>query len=306
MRLNRLEQSIEAHDEAIRLKPDYSDAHVNRGMALLLLKRDDEADQDFDRALALRPRQLQAIVGKGLVSLNRRHFDAALAHFDAALAVSPTAEVLAHRGRLHSHMKQLAKAETDFDAALVSDGKLEIAWRGKAQVAVLRGDVAEATAACNKVLASNPNCEIATLLLGNCYARQGDLQAAIAHIDRALAIKPDFEEAISKKIFTLDFTDVDFAAHQAVRKTWWEAIGVNIPRRELRPRNLDDCSSATCRPTSGIIQPHLRSSRCFGITTAPISKSSVIPARPNATPSPTNADRWSIAGSMPVSFRTAS
>ena len=239
MRLNRLEQAVQAHDEAIRIKPDYSDAYVNRGMALLLLNRDDEADQNFDRALALRPRHLQAIVGKGLVSLNHRHFDAALAHFDAALAVSPTAEVLAHRGRLHSQVKQLAKAETDFDAALAIDARLEIAWRGKAQVAVLRGDVAQATAACNKVLASNPNCEIATLLLGNCYARQGDLQAAIAHIDRALAIKPDFEEAISKKIFTLDFADVDFAVHQAVRQSWWEAIGAKIPRRQPRPRSLD-------------------------------------------------------------------
>jgi predicted O-linked N-acetylglucosamine transferase (SPINDLY family) len=239
MRLNRVEQAIQSHDEAIRIKPDYSDAHVNRGMALLLVDRDDEADQSFDRALALRSRQFQAIVGKGLVSLNRRHFDVALAHFDAALAISPTAEVLAHRGRLYTQTKQLAKAEADFDAALAIDAKLEIAWRGRAQVAVLKGDVAQATAACNKVLASNPNCEIATLLLGNCYARQGDLQAAIAHIDRALAIKPDFEEAISKKIFTLDFVDVDAAAHQAVRKSWWEAIGVKIPRRLLRPRNLD-------------------------------------------------------------------
>ena len=240
MRLNHLERAVQAHDEAIRLKPDYSDAYVNRGMALLLLDRDDEADQSFDRALALRPRHLQATVGKGLVGLNHRHFDVALALFDAALAINPrSAEVLSHRGRLHVQMKQLAKSEADLDAALAIDGKLEMAWRNKAQVAVLRGDVAQATAACNKVLASNPNCEIATLLLGNCYARQGDLQAAIAHMDRALAIKPDFEEAISKKIFTLDFADVDFAVHQAVRKSWWEAIGAKIPHRQLRPRSLD-------------------------------------------------------------------
>jgi predicted O-linked N-acetylglucosamine transferase (SPINDLY family) len=241
MRLKRLEQSVQAHDEAIRIKPDYSDAHVNRGMALLLLDRDEEADQDFDRALALRPRHLQAIVGKGVVSLNHRHFDAALALFDAAVAASPTAEVLAHRGRLYVQMGQLATAETDFDAALAIDAKLEMAWRGKAQIAVLRirGDVAQAMAACNKVLASNPNCEITTLLLGNCYAKEGDLQAAVAHWDRALAIKPDFEEAISGKVFALDFTDVDFAVHQAVRKSWWEAIGAKVPRRQLRLRNLD-------------------------------------------------------------------
>jgi predicted O-linked N-acetylglucosamine transferase (SPINDLY family) len=240
MRLERLEQAIQAHDEAIRLKPDYSDAHVNRGMALLLLDRNDEADQSFDCALALRPRQLQAIVGKGLVSFNHRHFDAALAHFDAALAINPAAaEALAHRGRVYAKMKQLAKAEIDFDAALAIDAKLETAWRGRSQVMVLKGDVAEAIVACTKVLASNPNCAITTFLLGDCYAQRGDLQAAIAHMDRALAIKPDFEEAISKKVFMLDFNDVDFAVHQAVRKSWWEATGVKIPRRQLGPRNLD-------------------------------------------------------------------
>src|SRR5262249_39413120 len=59
------------------------------------------------------------------------------------------------------------------------------------------------------------------------------------YMDRALAIKPDFQEAISKKIFTLDFADVDFAVHQAARKSWWEAVGSRVPRRRLRPRNLD-------------------------------------------------------------------
>src|SRR5947208_12729711 len=33
----------------------------------------------------------------------------------------------------------------------------------------------------------------------------GDTAAAIQHFDRALEIKPDFEDAILKKIFALDF-----------------------------------------------------------------------------------------------------
>ena len=240
MRLRRPEQAIEMHDRAIGLKPDYSDAHVNRGMTLLLLNRYDEADRSFDKALAQHPRHLQALVGKGVVHLSRRHFDAARASFDAALAINPkVAEVIAHRGRLHTQMRQLAKAEADFDAALAIDPDLETGWRGRAQIAVLRGEVARAVAACHKVLASNPHCEIATLLLGSCCARQGEIDAAIAHLDRALAIKPDFEEAISKKIFTMDFADVDFAAQQAVRKSWWDAIGSRVPRRQLQPSNLD-------------------------------------------------------------------
>ena len=240
MRLRHFEQAVQAHDKAIRFKPDYGDAYVNRGMALVLLNRNEEADRDFDHALALNARQLQAIAGKGLVSLGLRHYDEARARFDTALAINPNvAEVLAYRGRLHTQTGEFDKAEADFDAALAIDPELEGGWRGKAQVAVLKGKVAAAIAACNKVLVRNPNCEIAALMLGNCCAKQGEVEAAIAHMDRALAIKPDFQDAITKKIFTLDFADVGFAAHQAVRRYWWEAVGSKVPRRRLRDRNLD-------------------------------------------------------------------
>jgi predicted O-linked N-acetylglucosamine transferase (SPINDLY family) len=240
MRLRHFEQAVQAHDKAIRFKPDYGDAYVNRGMALVLLNRNEEADRDFDRALALNSRQLQAIAGKGLVSLGLRHYDETRARFDAALAINPNvAEVLAYRGRLHTQTGEFDKAEADFDAALAIDPELEGGWRGKAQVSIVRGKVAPAIAACNKVLVRNPNCEIATLMLGNCCAKQGEVDAAIAHMDRALAIKPDFQDAITKKIFTLDFADVDFATHQAARRYWWEAVGSKVARRRLRDRNLD-------------------------------------------------------------------
>jgi predicted O-linked N-acetylglucosamine transferase (SPINDLY family) len=240
MHLGQIDQAVEAHERAIRLKPDYADAYVNLGMTLLVCHRNDEAGRNFARALALRPHHLQAIAGDGLVSQNRRHFDAALASFDAALAINPkVVEVLCYRGKLYLLIGQFAKAEADFDTALAIDGDLEQAWLGKTQIAIKRGNAAQALAACNKVLARNPNCEIATLQLGICYAMQGDTDAAIAHIDRALSIRPDYQDAITKKIFYLDFADVDFAAHQAVRKIWWEVVGAKVPRRALSPLSLD-------------------------------------------------------------------
>ena len=77
------------------------------------------------------------------------------------------------------------------------------------------------------------------LLLGNCYTKQGEIDAALACFDRSLALNPDSLEAITKKIFTLDFIEADFAAHQAVRRSWWQVISARTPRRVLPPRNLD-------------------------------------------------------------------
>ena len=94
--------------------------------------------------------------------------------------------------------------------------------------------------ACKKLLEQDPNSEIGIALLGNCLAKQGEIAAAIEHFDRALAIKPDYETAITTKIFALDFVpDADFALHQAARRSWWDAIGARIPRRTLRPRQFD-------------------------------------------------------------------
>jgi predicted O-linked N-acetylglucosamine transferase (SPINDLY family) len=241
MRLGLAEQAIEAHDRAIQLKPDYADAYCNRGMAEVTLRRYEQAAQSFDRALSFRPRHLEAIVGQGLVSLELRRFEIAENAFNAALAIkSNMAETLAHRGRLHLHLGRLAQAGADFDAALALAPTLELALRGKAQVSILAGNLAQAIAACKKVLEQNPRSETGITLLGSCLASQGEVASAMEHFDRALAIKPDYEDAITKKIFALDFLPgADFTMQQAARKYWWEAIGSRIPRRRLSPRLLD-------------------------------------------------------------------
>ena len=240
MRLGVVEQAVDAHDRAIQLKPDYADAYCNRGMALLLLlNRNDEADQSFDRALSFQRGHLQAMIGKGMASLRLRHFDAAQGAFNAVLAIKPDfAEVLAFRARAHQEMGQLARAEADLDAALAVDPMMESAWQGKAVIKILLGDTASAIAACMKALEQEPLSPRAITMLGACYAQQGDIATAVEYFDRALAIKPDHEEAITKKIFALDFAP-DYAVQQAARRAWWDAIGAGIPQRELR-RSMPD------------------------------------------------------------------
>ncbi|HLZ01422.1 MAG TPA: tetratricopeptide repeat protein [Bradyrhizobium sp.] len=241
MHLRRFDEAITAHDRAIALKPDYGDAYCNCGMALLLSSRNEEAAQSFDRALSLQPRLLPALLGKGLVSMNLRNFDVALASLNTALALKPdAAAVIAQRGRLYQQLGQPKKAEAEFDAALALQPLLEPALCGKATACLLDGNTVQAICASNKVLAQNPNSEVAWGLLGACFALQGDIVTAIEHYDRALAIRPDYEDAITKKIFALDFLPgTDFAELQAARKYWWDAIGSRLPRQSLGERNLD-------------------------------------------------------------------
>jgi predicted O-linked N-acetylglucosamine transferase (SPINDLY family) len=241
LHLRRLEAAVESQDRAIALKPDYADAYCNRGMTQLLLNRHGDALESFDRALVFNPRYMQATFGKGLVALELRQFDQAEDSFNAALAVNPrVAGVLVQRGRLHLQTGAFAKAEADFDAALAIDPHMEAAWCGKAHVNVLAGSVMQAISACRKALELNPSSEVALTWLGACFAKQGEVQAAIEHFDLALAIRPDYENAISMKIFALNFVaEADFEIHQAARRSWWDAIGAKTTQRKLRPSNLD-------------------------------------------------------------------
>jgi predicted O-linked N-acetylglucosamine transferase (SPINDLY family) len=240
-RLELAEPAIAAFMRAIELKPDDADAYWGRGGAEMMLKRYDAAAISFEQALAFQPHHFDAMVCKGLAHLELRHFEVAETAFNAALAIRPDmAELLAHRGRLHLQLGRRVQAEADFDAAVAREPSLELAWRGKAQVSMIMGRVAQAIVACKKVLEQNPGSEIGHTLLGACLAKLGETTAAIQHFDRALEIRPDCDDAIMKKIFCLDFLpDAGFAAQQAARTYWWDAIGSKFPRRKLAARPLD-------------------------------------------------------------------
>jgi predicted O-linked N-acetylglucosamine transferase (SPINDLY family) len=105
---------------------------------------------------------------------------------------------------------------------------------------VLAGSVMQAISACQKALEINPGSEVALTWLGACFAKQGEIATAIEHFDRALAIRPDYEDAITKKIFAFDFLpDADLAELQKARRSWWDAIGAKLEQRVLQPRSLD-------------------------------------------------------------------
>lgn len=241
MHLGLYGQALELHERAIKLKPDYADAFCNRGMVEMLLGQVERARESFDRALLFQPRHAEAIVGKGMVSVELRHHDEAAAKYAMALAIKPgSPRILAQRGRLNYELSRPDQALADFEAALAISPKLELALRGKAQACLLMGRTAQAMAAATALIEQNPRSEIGLALMGFAYSNQGDMDTAIEYLDRALAIMPNYGDAIRGKIFLQDYrAEADFAVQQAVRRDWWDLIGSKLPRRKLPKRPLD-------------------------------------------------------------------
>ena len=241
MHLGLFAAAIEMHERAIRLKPDYADAYCNRGMVEVAVGLFARAMESFDRAMLFQPRHAEAIVGKGIVNLELRHYEEAAAKFAAALAIKPgSPRILAQRGRLYFELYRMDDALADFNAALALSPKLELALRGKVQIDLMRGNTAQAIATCTTLLEHNPRSAVGLVFMGFAYSNQGDMDGAIEYLDAALAIKPDYPDAIRTKIFLQDYrAGADFALQQQVRRYWWDMIGSKQPRRTLEPRSLD-------------------------------------------------------------------
>ena len=76
--------------------------------------------------------------------------------------------------------------------------------------------------------------------LDNATRYQADIDFAIACFEKALAIDPGHEVALTNRIFTLDFsTNADLARHQAARTDWWRAIGSKEALRAARLEAID-------------------------------------------------------------------
>ncbi|MDH2401975.1 tetratricopeptide repeat protein [Bradyrhizobium sp. SSUT18] len=241
MHLGLFGRAIELHERAIKAKPDCADAFCNRGMVEMMIGQFARAKDSFDRALLFQPHHAEAIVGKGMVSMELRHHDEAAAKFALALAIKPgSPRILAQRGRLHFELSRLDQALADFDAALAISPKLELALRGKAQTCLLQGKTAQAIAAATTLIEQNPRSEIGVALMGFAYSNQGEIDTAIEYLDAALAIRPDYSDAIRGKIFLQDYrAEADFVVQQAVRRDWWDLIGAKLTQRQLPKRPRD-------------------------------------------------------------------
>ena len=76
-------EALASYDAALALKPDYAEAHNNRGNALLDLNRTDDALASFEQALALKPDYADALVNRGNALRDLNRDDEAIASFDA-------------------------------------------------------------------------------------------------------------------------------------------------------------------------------------------------------------------------------
>ena len=68
--LHQFESALTSYERAIELKPDFAEAHSNRGLVLKELHQFEAALANYDRAMALKPDFAEAHSNRGWCSRN--------------------------------------------------------------------------------------------------------------------------------------------------------------------------------------------------------------------------------------------
>src|SRR4029079_402384 len=83
------DEALKCYEQALKLRPDYAKAFINRGIALVALGRLDDALRDLKQGVQLRPDLADAPTSLGAALSVQQQIDEALAEYDQALKLSP-------------------------------------------------------------------------------------------------------------------------------------------------------------------------------------------------------------------------
>jgi protein O-mannosyl-transferase len=193
--LNRPPEAITEYETALRIKPDYEEAHYNLGIALAKIPgRLPDAISHFESALRIKPNDAEAHnnLGIALASIPDRSLDG-IAHFEAALRIKPDyAEAHYNLGiALAKIPDRLPDAILEYEAALKINPGFVQAYFNLGNAWSQQGRYASACEAYEEVLKLKPGYADGHVNLGLTLAIMGRLDEAITQFKTALQINPD-------------------------------------------------------------------------------------------------------------------
>ena len=196
LQTQRTDRGVALIGQAIRLKPDYAEAHRDLGSGLFASNRFKEALASYDRAIALKPDHAEALYNRALTLSYLGRYEAALAGYDKAIALQPDyAVAYSNRGLVLSNLLRYedALASCDRAIALRPDDAKAHANRGLVLSRLQRH--ADALASYDRAIALHPDQAKAlagrSVILADLH-RHAEAQASL---DRAIALSPDYADA---------------------------------------------------------------------------------------------------------------
>ncbi len=221
-RAGRNDLAIDYFQAALRLNPDFAEAHNDLGIELAVQQKLEEAVDSFRQALRVRPEYARAHFGLGIALQYQGNLDEAAASFQRAAHLRPDhAEAHCHLGYALLHQGQPVVAVASLQNALRLRADYPEAHHSLGTALMSLGRLEEAVNHFQQALRIRPNYSAALLELGNAFRVQERLDAAVTSYRQAVRIRPDHAEAYSNLGNALrelgQFEEADSCLRQALR-----------------------------------------------------------------------------------------
>jgi len=166
----KLTQGTAAYEHALRINPDYADAHYNLGAVYDTQGKLPEAQAAYEHALRTKPDHAQAQNNLGILLFKQGNRDEAEEHFGIAIRSDPDyAEAHFNLGNVLADQGKLKQARESFEQAL-------------------------------RIIPDDPNIHFS---LGGIAVELGDKQAAITHYRESLRTREDLLAAANNLAWLL-------------------------------------------------------------------------------------------------------
>jgi serine/threonine-protein kinase len=192
----RHEEAEAAYRQAIRLKPDYAEAHYNLGVILNGQGRHKEAEAAYRQAIRLKPDDHDAHANLGIALNGQGRHKEAVAACQAAVRLKPD-DPNAHNnlGAVLNDQGSYKEAEAACRAAIRLKPDLPQAHNNLGAALGRQGRHKEAEAACRTAIRLKPDHHLAHHHLGVLLNRQGRHKEAEAACRTAIRLKPDYSDS---------------------------------------------------------------------------------------------------------------
>ncbi|MGY0197479.1 tetratricopeptide repeat protein [Leptothrix sp. BB-4] len=192
---SRLPEAEALYREALAARPEHARAQEGLGLALLQLRRPDDAFLHLEMAHKLDPMNAEILVHWGLVDLELANFELASRRFGRAIERAPTnPHAWLNLGIASFKLGQFTASVGQLEKAIELRPEMALAWSNLALARRQTEDLDGALAAARRAIELRPTQSRLWVILGDLQADAGDFESGDTSFDRAAQLAPDSAE----------------------------------------------------------------------------------------------------------------
>jgi tetratricopeptide (TPR) repeat protein len=192
----KLSNAEKAYKKAIKINPNFAEAHCNLGNILLERGRLKEASNAFLKALKLLPENPMLLNNVGNVLQLQGENEKALTLLNKAISQDPdNAHAHNNLGNALRALDRKEEAVAAYKRVVEINPEFAIGYYNLGLILLELEELNDAIHCFNQALRINPANKNAYLGLGNARSAQGNLDQAVSALQEAIAIDPLYEKA---------------------------------------------------------------------------------------------------------------